>query len=114
MKRTNPGAGSIADLFSVEAHKSHEGLRAKDDRVNMPEEGKARDDAHEIDEDYGGKAHITGPFCPFGIQVCEEAHGSYFFEEIEELVEESGFSKAVDFADLFARGEVFSDSCLVP
>ncbi|MDR3569745.1 MAG: hypothetical protein P4L43_17090, partial [Syntrophobacteraceae bacterium] len=61
-----------------------------------------------------GKAHITRPFCPFGIEAGEEVHDAQFFEEIKTLIETSGFTQAVDFADLFALGEVFSNSCLVP
>lgn len=108
-----PGAGAFANLSAVKAHQSHEGLRGKDDRVNMPKEPQASDDTHEIDQDHGREFHVAGSLCLARIKTHEKLHYSQLFKEVEELVKKPSFSKAINLGDLLAFGKVFSDSSLV-
>ncbi len=51
-----PLGGALQDLMAVETDQLHERLGHEEYRLDMPEESRSRDNAHEIDEDDGGKA----------------------------------------------------------
>jgi len=109
----SPGAGALTNLPSIETHQSHEGLRGKDDRINMPEKAEAGDDTHEIDQDHGREFHVAGSLPLARIKTHEKLHYSQLFKKVEELVKKPGFSKAINLGDLLAFGKVFRDPSLV-
>ena len=63
----SPGTGSLTDFPAIEAYQPHEGLRAKDDRTNVPKESEPCHDAHEVDQNNGSKPYITRTISPPGV-----------------------------------------------
>jgi hypothetical protein len=79
----------------------------------MPEEAKPGDDTHEIDQDDGRELDVAGALSLAGIEPHEKVHDSKLFQEVEELVEQPGFSKSIDLGDFLAFGKILGDSSLV-
>ena len=49
-----------------------------------------------------------------GVKSRKQIHDAELIQEVEELIEEACFAKAIDFGDVFTLGEVFGNAGLVP
>jgi hypothetical protein len=79
----------------------------------MPEKRKTGHYAHQVDENNSGEFHITLTPGNFWIKSCKQLHDPELVEEVEELIKESCFTKAINFGNIFSVSEVFGNACLV-
>jgi hypothetical protein len=107
------GAGAVSYLSAIEAHKPHEWLKPEYDGMYMPEKSTPCHYAHYIDENHRREFYIAFAGGNFGIKRGEQLHDPEVLQEVEELIKESGFTKAIDLRDVFTLGKVFGDACLV-
>ena len=80
----------------------------------MPEKRKASHYAHQVDENNSGEFYIAFTPGNFWIKPCKQLHDTELVQEVEELIEEPCFAKAIDLGDVFALSEVFGNAGLVP
>jgi hypothetical protein len=107
------GAGAVSYFSAIEAHKPHEWLKPEYDGMYMPEKSTPCHDAHYIDENHRREFYIAFTLCKSGIEFIEQLHDPEVLQEVEELIKESGFTKAIDLRDVLALGKVFGNACLV-
>jgi hypothetical protein len=105
-----PFGSAISDLSAIESDKSHQRLTLKYDGVGVPKECQACHHPHEIDEDDGRKVDIALTLGGVGIELKEEVQEVELFEEVEELVKQSGLSKPIYLGDIFSLGEVLGNT----
>jgi hypothetical protein len=79
----------------------------------MPEKRESGYDAHEIDQDYSAKFYIAEPLIFVGIEIEKKVRDFQFIQEVEEFIEEPGFTETIDFGDIFSIGEIFCDPGLI-
>ena len=79
----------------------------------MPKKGNTGHYAHQVDENNSGEFYIAFTLGNIGIKFIEQVHEAKLIEEIEELIKESGFTKAIDLRDIFTLSKVFGNACLV-
>jgi len=49
-----------------------------------------------------------------GVKIRKQIHDAELIQEVEELIEEACFAKAIDLRDVLALSEVFGNACLIP
>ncbi|UCG63744.1 MAG: hypothetical protein JSW12_13845 [Deltaproteobacteria bacterium] len=79
----------------------------------MPEKSKTSHYAHQVDENHSGEFYIAFAGGNLGIKCGEQLHDPELLQEVEELIKESCFTKAIDPRDVFAVIQVFGNACLV-
>jgi hypothetical protein len=107
------GAGAISYFSAIEAHKPHEWLKSEYDGMYMPEKSTTSHYAHHVDENHRGEFYIAFTYGNFGIEFIEQLHDPELLQEVEELIKESCFTKAIDLRDVVAVSQVFGNACLV-
>ena len=81
--------------------------------MDVPEEGEAGDDAHQIDENHGGELDVADAFVFEWMEFHEKLHEPKLIKEIEELIEQTGFPESVDLGDVFAVSKILGDPRLI-
>jgi ABC-type microcin C transport system permease subunit YejB len=79
----------------------------------MPKKGNTGHYAHQVDEHNSREFYVAFTLGNIGIEFIEELHEPAFIDEVEELIKEPGFTKAIDLRDIFTLSKVFGNACLV-